>query len=265
MAQLISLCCIVPQGRMATICAAAAAVTQLMRGAGCTVNDLWDQDIDKKVERTRTRPLAAGAVSQKAALTFLAAQLLASFTILLQLNTYTQVLGWCSLALVGTYPLMKRITWWPQAFLGLCMNYGVLMGYSAAHGSCDWSVVLPMYAAGVSWTLVYDTIYAHQDKKDDERIGVKSTALLFGDRTKTWATGFAGLQTLGLIAAGSAAGLGVPYYAAVAAGAGHQAWQIGAVDLNNGPDCMAKFVSNKWYGGILYAGIVLDKLLTVAA
>ena len=159
---------------------------------------------------------------------------------------------------------MKRITWWPQAFLGLCMNYGVLMGYSAAHGSCDWSVVLPMYAAGVCWTLVYDTIYAHQDTKDDALIGVKSTALLFGDRTRTWATGFAVLQNLGLITAGSAAGLGMPYYAAVAASAAHQAWQISAVDLNNGTDCMAKFVSNKWYGGILYVGIVADRFLACA-
>jgi 4-hydroxybenzoate polyprenyltransferase len=141
------------------------------------------------------------------------------------------------------------------------MNYGALMGYSAAAGACDWSVVLPLYAAGVNWTLVYDTIYAHQDKADDKLVGVKSTALLFGDDTKKWAAGFGALQVLGLGFAGAAAGCVVPYYAAVAAGAAHQAWQVSSVDLNNGPDCMAKFVSNKWYGAVLYSGIVADRLL----
>lgn len=172
-----------------------------------------------------------------------------------------QVLGVASLLLVGTYPLMKRITWWPQAFLGLAMNYGALMGYSAAAGACDWGIVLPLYAAGVNWTLVYDTIYAHQDKADDKLVGVKSTAILFGDDTKKWAAGFGALQVLGLGFAGAAAGCGVPYYAAVAAASAHQAWQVGSVDLDNGPDCMAKFVSNKWYGAVLYAGIVADRLL----
>ncbi|WIA35236.1 hypothetical protein OEZ86_003698 [Tetradesmus obliquus] len=233
----------------------------LMRGAGCTINDLWDRDIDKQVARTRSRPLAAGAVTPTAALVFLAAQLSLSLSILLQLNTYTQVLGVASLLLVGTYPLMKRVTWWPQAFLGLAMNYGALMGYSAAAGACDWGIVLPLYAAGVNWTLVYDTIYAHQDKADDKLVGVKSTALLFGDDTKKWAAGFGALQVLGLGFAGAAAGCGVPYYAAVAAASAHQAWQVGSVDLDNGPDCMAKFVSNKWYGAVLYAGIVADRLL----
>lgn len=233
----------------------------LMRGAGCTINDLWDRDIDRQVERTRSRPLAAGTVTPLAALVFLGAQLLLGLAILLQLNTYTQVLGVASLSLVATYPLMKRITWWPQAFLGLAMNYGVLMGYSAAAGACDWAVVGPMYAAGVCWTLVYDTIYAHQDKRDDALVGVKSTALLFGDRTKHCSTGFAVTQTLGMLLAGQAAGCGLPYVAGVAAGAAHQAWQIKCVDLQDGPDCMSKFVSNKWYGALIYAGIVADRLL----
>jgi len=135
------------------------------------------------------------------------------------------------------------------------------MGWAAVHGSCDWGVVLPLYSAGMCWTLVYDTIYAHQDKKDDEVVGVKSTARLFGQRTKPVLSGFAAAQAGLLLAAGHAAGCGGVYQAAVAAGAVHQAWQIGAVDLDNGKQCMSMFVSNKWYGGILFAGIVADRLL----
>eukprot|EP00775_Hariotina_reticulata_P012328 gene12328-12463_t len=233
----------------------------LMRGAGCTINDLWDRDIDKMVERTRSRPLAAGTITAPAALAFLAAQLSLGLAILLQLNTYTQALGVSSLLLVGTYPLMKRVTWWPQAFLGLTFNYGVLMGWAAVQGCCDWSVVLPMYVAAVNWTLVYDTIYACQDRKDDALVGVKSTALLFGNKTKQWLTGFAVLQACGLWAAGSAAGCQWPYYAAVMLGSAHQTWQLKAVDLNNGADCMAKFVSNKWYGALVYSGIIASNML----
>lgn len=239
---------------------------QLLRGAGCTVNDLWDQDIDKKVARTRTRPLASGAVTPAAAAALLAAQLSLGLGILLQLDPAAQALGAASLLLVATYPLMKRVTGWPQAFLGLTFNWGALMGSAAAAhgGAVAWAAALPLYGAGVCWTLVYDTIYAHQDKADDARIGVRSTALTLGARTKPALAGFAALQAGLLLAAGSAAGMGGVYEAAVAAGAAHQAWQIATVDLDDGPDCMAKFVANKWYGAILYAGIVADKLLAVA-
>lgn len=159
---------------------------------------------------------------------------------------------------------MKRVTGWPQAFLGLTINWGALMGYAAVTGSCDWGVVIPLYAAGVNWSLGYDTIYAHQDKKDDLKVGIGSTALTFGDVTKRWLAGFAAAQAGCLLLAGHAAGAGGVYAAAVAAGAAHQAWQIAAVDLDRRADCMSKFVANKWYGGILYAGIVADKLLAAA-
>ncbi|GLC41244.1 Palmitoyl-protein thioesterase 1 [Pleodorina starrii] len=237
----------------------------LLRGAGCTVNDLWDRDLDSKVERTRSRPLAAGTLTPRDAIGLLALQLSLGLVILLQLNDYSKLLGASSLLLVGTYPLMKRITYWPQAFLGLTINWGAMMGYSAVAGACDWSVVLPLYGAGVAWTLVYDTIYAHQDKRDDVAAGVKSTALLFGERSKAWFAGFGAATVACLLAAGGAAGVGVPYYVGVGAMAGHLAWQVTTVDLSNGPDCMAKFVSNKWAGGLLLAGIVADRLLLAAA
>ncbi|EIE27322.1 4-hydroxybenzoate polyprenyl transferase [Coccomyxa subellipsoidea C-169] len=233
----------------------------LLRGAGCTVNDLWDRDLDAKVERTKSRPLAAGTITPFQAVGFLGAQLLLGLAILVQLNPYSILLGASSLGLVFTYPLFKRFTHWPQAFLGLTFNWGALLGWAAVHGSCDWAVVLPLYASGVCWTLVYDTIYAHQDKTDDAIAGVKSTALLFADRTKPWLAIFAASQIALLSLTGSMTDAGLPYYASLAATSGHLAWQISSVKLDDRGDCMAKFVSNKWFGAILFSGIVVDKLL----
>jgi len=233
----------------------------LLRGAGCTINDIWDRNLDKQVERTRSRPLASGALRVHHAIGLLGAQLLLGLGILLQLNDYSKVLGASSLLLVGTYPLMKRFTYWPQAYLGLTINWGALLGWAAVQGTCNWSVVLPLYAAGINWTLVYDTIYAHQDKRDDMVAGVKSTALLFGDRTKDWLSGFATASTLGFTMAGAAAGCAWPYYVGVGGAAAHMAWQIRAVNLDNGKDCMEKFVSNKWVGAMVFAGGLGGQLL----
>lgn len=184
----------------------------LLRGAGCTINDFWDRDLDRRVARTRTRPLASGEVSPRAGIAFLCAQLTAGLGILLQLNSYTQLLGVASLVPVAVYPLMKRVTDWPQAFLGLTINWGALMGYAAVAGHVDWNVCLPLYLAGASWTLSYDTIYAHQDKADDRNVGVRSTALLFGERTKPITGAFAGAM-IGLLAlSGHEAGLSPSFY-----------------------------------------------------
>lgn len=137
----------------------------IMRSAGCTINDMWDRDFDGKVARTKTRPLAAGLLTQRQALGFLGAELTAGLAVLLTLNDFAIVLGAASMPLVIAYPLMKRFTHWPQLILGLTFNWGALLGWAAVHGSCDWSVVLPLYSSGVCWTIVYDTIYAHQDTK----------------------------------------------------------------------------------------------------
>ena len=232
----------------------------LLRGAGCTVNDLWDRDIDKLVARTRNRPIASGAVSPLSALVFLSGQLGAGLIILLQLNDFSKVLGASSLGLVAVYPLMKRITNWPQAFLGLTFNWGALLGWAAVHGSLEPTVVLPLYASGALWTLLYDTIYAHQDKADDIKVGVKSTALHFGGNTKTYLAGFGGLSIAALCASGAAAGVGWPFYAGLGAAASHLAWQVADVDLDDRDDCAAKFKSNSVYGGIVFAAIVAGKL-----
>jgi len=231
----------------------AGAIT--MRASGCVINDMWDSDFDKKVARTKLRPLASNDLTHTQALAYLAGLLSVSLGILLSLNWYSIFLGASSMALVVTYPLMKRITYWPQVFLGLTFNWGALLGWSAVKGSCDWSVVLPLYCAGVMWTLIYDTIYAHQDKVDDVLVGVKSTALLFGEDTKKYLTGFSIAMVSGLCLTGYFSDQMLLYYLSVAGVAAHLAWQISTVDLNSS-DCNSKFRSNKWLGLLLFAGIV---------
>eukprot|EP01134_Creolimax_fragrantissima_P008407 CFRG8407T1 len=233
----------------------------VMRGAGCTINDMWDYRIDRKVERTCDRPLASGAVSMKQAWVFLAGQLSVGLGVLLTLNPYSIALGACSMGLVVTYPLAKRFTWYPQAILGFTFNWGALLGYSAVAGHSDFSITLPLYASGVAWTLVYDTIYAHQDKTDDKLVGVKSTALRFGDNTRTYLAGFSSLTIAGLSLAGHNAGMLWPYDLALAATAGHLTWQVATANFDSPKDCMSKFVSNKWIGCMIFAGICGSKLV----
>nr|CAD7440922.1 unnamed protein product [Timema bartmani] len=233
----------------------------VMRGAGCTINDMWDRDIDGKVSRTKDRPLVSGALSQFDALVFLAGQLGLGLLVLLQLNWYTVLLGASSLGLVIIYPLMKRVTYWPQLILGMTFNWGALLGWSAVQGACDWSVCLPLYAAGVCWTIVYDTIYAHQDKADDYLLGIKSTALKFGDKTKLWLSGFSSTMVSGLVLSGLQCDQTWPYYTAVGLVAAHLAKQLYTLDINNPTDCSNKFISNQRVGLLLFLGIVLGTLM----
>lgn len=174
--------------------------------------------------------------------------------------------------------MAKRITYWPQAVLGLAFNWGALLGYAAVVGHCDWSIALPLYSAGVSWTLVYDTIYAHQvmlkqlsihhsntlkDKDDDRLIGVKSTALKFGENTKTWLSMFSTLTVASLTACGINAGLSWPYFAGVSLGAAHFVWQLKTVDLNNREQCWKAFDSNKYFGALIFGGILGSKFIGI--
>lgn len=233
----------------------------IMRGAGCTINDLWDRDIDKQVERTRNRPLASGEITQMDAIVFLSAQLSLGLLVLVQLNWESILLGASSLGLVVTYPLMKRVTYWPQLVLGMAFNWGALLGWCATQGVVDWSACLPLYLSGICWTIVYDTIYAHQDKKDDLQIGVKSTALRFGDNTKLWLSGFTAAMLTGLTAAGLACDQTLPYYASVGLVGGHLVQQIYSLKINNPTDCAQKFFSNNHIGLILFLGIVMGTLM----
>mmetsp|Transcript_20777 Transcript_20777/g.32544 ORF Transcript_20777/g.32544 Transcript_20777/m.32544 type:complete len:194 (+) Transcript_20777:631-1212(+) len=174
------------------------------------------------------------------------------------------LLGFASVGPVIIYPLMKRVTNWPQLVLGLTINWGALVGASSIVGSCPWEYCLPLYLGSVGWTMTYDTIYAHQDKVDDRKVGVKSTALLLGDYTKPALFVWSGAFVTGLGLAGQAAGMGIPYYIGVTGAAMHLTWQIVDVDLSEPKDCMAKFVANRWVGAIYFGGIVVDKLMQLS-
>ncbi|WP_226782957.1 4-hydroxybenzoate octaprenyltransferase [Oceaniglobus trochenteri] len=237
----------------------------LMRGAGCTWNDITDRHIDGAVARTRSRPIPSGQVSSGQALAWLVAQALLAFLILLTFNATAIALGIGSLALVAIYPFAKRFTWWPQIFLGLAFNWGALLVYAAHAGHVATPAVL-LYLSGVGWTLFYDTIYAHQDKEDDALIGVKSTARLFGDNTHAWLRRFlVGTVTLmalaviaGLVGQANVLSLVIALGAPWAMG-WHMAWQLGRLDIDDNATCLALFRSNR------NAGLLAALFLAIAA
>ncbi|SCZ97613.1 BZ3500_MvSof-1268-A1-R1_Chr4-3g07298 [Microbotryum saponariae] len=231
----------------------------IMRGAGCTINDLWDRDIDPKVERTKLRPLASGEIRPFQAFSFLGLQLSVGLGILTQLNWYSISLGASSLSLVVLYPLMKRITYWPQLVLGLAFNWGALLGSSAILNHVDLPVALPLYVGSVAWTIAYDTIYAHQDKVDDVDTGVKSTALLFGQQTKPILTGFSTVFVGLLATSGWMNGQGLGFWTLSVGGAAwHLFNQIRKVDLDSRQSCWETFASNRNLGAIVWSGLMLD-------
>ena len=228
-----------------------------MRGAGCTWNDIVDRDLDTLVERTRSRPIPAGQVTVAAAAGFLLLQALIGLAVLLQFNRFTVYVGFLSLAVVAVYPFTKRITYWPQIVLGLAFSWGALMGWPATFGRLDLPAFL-LYAGAISWVIGYDTIYAHQDREDDALIGIKSTALLFGERTKTMLALFYALAVALIALAGWRAGGGVVFALGLGAFAAHLAWQIMRLDIHDPVLCLVVFKSNRDAGLILFAGLVLD-------
>ena len=231
-----------------------------MRGAGCTWNDIVDRDLDSSVERTASRPIPSGQVSVVSAAAFLLAQALIGFVVLITFNGFTIALGVASLAIVAVYPFMKRITYWPQIVLGLAFSWGALMGWAAVFGRLDFAPLL-LYAGSISWVIGYDTIYAHQDREDDALIGIKSTALLFAERTKPMLVIFYGAAVILLGAAGFAAGAGLVFALGLAAFAAHLGWQIARLDIADPDNCLAVFKSDRDAGLILFAGLVLDAAL----
>lgn len=255
-----------------------------MRSAGCIVNDLWDQDIDKQVERTATtRPLATGEITPRQAIGFLAITLSTGLGVLLSLPNQIECLYWGipSLGLLTIYPTMKRFFIYPQLFLGITMNWGCFLGYVAVRGTIDPMIVLPLYGSGIGWTLVYDTIYGHQDKHDDQKLGLQSTALSFGKSTiqqKRILYGLALATYVQWLFVGYHADILLPmkwfvnnsntavdfntmmsllpYYGiGTTVAYTHLLWQIATVDLNNPTSCMERFQSNTTVGGIIFASI----------
>lgn len=233
-----------------------------MRGAGCTYNDLVDQNIDNQVARTRSRPLPSGQVSRKQAKLFLTEQLLVGFLVLVQLNWFAFFLGLCAIIPVAIYPFMKRITNWPQLFLGFAFSWGALMGWAALYGSLALAPVL-LYCGCVLWTIGYDTIYAHQDKEDDALVGIGSTALLFGDQSKRAIAILYTLMLLLFMGAFVSAGAAWPAFIGLGLAAAHLARQIIVLDIDNGDQCLALFKSNTVVGWLIFLGLVAAGLYSI--
>lgn len=226
-----------------------------MRGAGCTYNDIVDQDIDSQVERTRSRPLPSGQTTRRRAWLFLVLQALVGLAVLLQFNSFAILLGVCSLGIVAVYPFMKRISNWPQLFLGLAFSWGALMGWAVEFGDLDGPAIM-LYIGSILWVIGYDTIYAHQDKEDDAIVGVRSTARLFGDNTKTWLAGlYGGTLICFAIAFASAQAPVVALAGLIAAGA-HMARQIAVLDIDDPDQCLRLFRSNNQVGWLIFLGLI---------
>ena len=230
----------------------------VMRGAGCVVNDMWDRDLDRRVSRTAGRPLASGALRMRHAAGFLAALLGVGLLVLLQLNAAARWLGVLSLVLVALYPLAKRVTWWPQAVLGVTFGWGAPLGYAAAAGHLDAAAVA-LHGAAFCWILGYDTIYAHQDREDDALVGVRSTARLFARSTRPFlAACYTGtVALLGL--SGWLAGLGALFWPGLLLPAALLAWQVRALDVDDPARCLRLFKLNRDTGLAVAAAILLGQ------
>ncbi|PAY07017.1 MULTISPECIES: 4-hydroxybenzoate octaprenyltransferase [Bradyrhizobium] len=235
----------------------------VMRGAGCTWNDITDRDLDAKVERTRSRPIPAGQVTVTQAVVFMVLQALIGLLVLLQFNRFAVMTGIASLVIVAIYPFMKRITWWPQVVLGLAFSYGALMGFAVTLERIDLTAIA-LYAGSIAWVIAYDTIYAHQDAEDDALIGVKSTARLFGARTHRALVIFYGLAVLLIGTAFALAGARWPAWIGLAAFALHLGWQVRRLDTSDPALCLRIFKSNRDAGFILFASLVVDAVLRAA-
>jgi 4-hydroxybenzoate polyprenyltransferase len=231
----------------------------VMRGAGCTWNDITDRDLDAQVERTRSRPIPAGQVSVPQAAVFLVLQALVGLAVLLQFNRFAMETGIASLVIVAVYPFMKRITYWPQIVLGLAFSWGALMGFAVVFGRID-ATALVLYASSIAWVIGYDTIYAHQDTEDDALIGIKSTALLFGARTRPALMVFYGLAVALIGVALALAGAGWMAWIGLAAFAVHLVSQIERVEIGDPQLCLRIFKSNRNAGLLLFAGLLSDAI-----
>lgn len=232
----------------------------IMRGAGCTFNDIADRNFDGRVSRTQNRPIPSRQVSISSAFIFLVLLCLAGLAILLQFNWFTVITGAASLAIVAVYPFMKRVTYWPQAVLGLAFNWGALVGWTATQGGLSAAPLL-LYAGGVAWTLAYDTIYAHQDREDDTLIGLKSTAIRFGETSIYWIASFFAAALVLIDSAIWLAGGGLMAHLGVAAAALQAAWQVARFHAENATRCLELFRSNRIFGLLITLGLLLDSIL----
>jgi 4-hydroxybenzoate polyprenyltransferase len=233
----------------------------VMRGAGCTYNDIVDRDYDAQVARTRNRPLPSGRVTVKHALAFAVLLSLIGLVVLVQFNEFTIKLGIASLALVAFYPFAKRLTNWPQLVLGLTFKWGALVGWAAIHHGID-PPAIALYAGCVLWTIGYDTIYAHQDSTDDAVVGIKSTARHFGASTHNWVGGLYGGAVCLWAFAGALATAHLMFFAALALVSLQLAWQVTTLDTSDPANCLRRFKSNKDVGFAIFLGLLADMALS---
>lgn len=245
-----------PDWRLIALCAIGAVV---MRAAGCTLNDIADRNFDGQVARTATRPIPSGDVSVAQAIAFMIGLGLIGLAVLVNFPPFAIAVGAASLVTVAVYPFMKRFTYWPQIFLGLAFNWGALLGWAAVREDLAWPAAA-LYVGGIFWTLGYDTIYAHQDKEDDVKIGLKSTALKLGDATPRWLIGFYGMTTALLALAGYLTHIAAPFYILLVVAAGHLAWQVKSLDMDDAKNCLARFRSNRDYGLMVFIAIIAGRL-----
>ncbi|MBV31732.1 MAG: 4-hydroxybenzoate octaprenyltransferase [Rickettsiales bacterium] len=227
-----------------------------MRSAGCIINDIVDRNLDKKTVRTKDRPLANEQLTLKEAYYFLLFLLIIGLLILIKLNQIVIILGLAIIPLIVLYPYMKRITYFPQLFLGIIFNWGVLMGYASIKNTLDPEIFF-LYAACIFWTIGYDTIYAHQDKKTDVKIGIKSTAILFGKKTKLCLCMLYLLMILNLVSTGIVFQLTSSFYLITTVILLHLMWQIYTLEINDPKNCLSRFKSNRWVGLAMLAAIIL--------
>jgi 4-hydroxybenzoate polyprenyltransferase len=240
---------------LAVVVLAVAAV--LVRGAACAVNDVVDRDVDARVARTVSRPVAAGTISVGNALLFAAAQGVVALLVLAVANVETAVVAAASYPLIVAYPYMKRFFFWPSAFLALVMSVYALIGWTAVTGSADYPpAAYGLYACGAFWTLIHDAIYSHQDKEYDRKIGVKSSALLFGKATKAWLAVFVALSVGGVLWAGSQTSMGWAFYLLVVLAGIFLSYLVVRVDLDDPKSCWDTFVANTYFGWIILAAAV---------
>ena len=232
----------------------------LMRAAGCIINDLFDRKFDSSVARTANRPLASGDISISHACIFLVVLFTLSLLILVQFNRLSVIIGFLSLVLIIPYPLMKRITYWPQAWLGLTFNWGAILGWTAINNEITISTLL-LYSAGFFWTLSYDTIYAHQDKIDDLIIGIKSTARLFGNKSRFYVGLFFFISLLLLLLCGFFSNLSWPYYIGLLLAALQAAWQTFTINFDDPKSCLLYFKSNRDFGLIILIAIIFGQIM----
>jgi len=248
-----------PDIRLLALFAVGALV---MRSAGCVLNDIIDKDLDAKVARTIHRPLASGVISKRAAFVFLLLLLVLGIGVLTQLNTFAIFVGLGSAGLIFIYPFMKRITHWPQLVLGLAFNWGALLGWAAVDANLGWSAGI-LYLGGIAWTLGYDTIYAHQDKEDDLKVGIKSSAIYLGQRTKTYLIFFYFAAILSFVISGYLAKISWPFYIGVLLAASILILQVTQLKLSNPANCLHNFKLNFWVGFFIFAGILGSRILDI--